>query len=132
MSTEVDPKADVVYVLLDEREKEDQREFILRPLTSRDRLILRGGLTRLVGEYGIATDAELEDLPFEIAVEFGLLTLKRSLVGWKNFNDADGKPILFSTKNKDGNLDHISASDLEELSFEAQRISSMVGDEAKN
>jgi hypothetical protein len=87
------PKSEFEYVLRCDRElpEEDQTVFILRPLT-------------------VSEQAEVADVMFggtagseDLIVRSGsvqIKTLRKGLVGWKNFLREDGSEVTFAVENK--------------------------------
>lgn len=112
------------YVLETDRElpAEEQTKFFIKPLSARQNAQIQDGMRFNKTENG-ATIENIGTHTLEI--------LKYGLVGWENFNDADGNPIKF-TKNMDENIDKLCVEYRYELSGAIMELSNLGPAKEKN
>jgi hypothetical protein len=101
---------------------EQQTKFFIKPLSARQNAALQDGMKFSKKEDG-ATIENIGTHTLEI--------LKAGLVGWDNFNDAEGNPIKF-TKDAEVNIDKLCVEYRYELSGAIMELSNLGPVKEKN
>lgn len=119
----IDPNTPFDFIVEEERglSTEEQTIFKLKNLTVRESEKIKNSLFSKHGIGKNATEQLLIGSQERQSLELGL-------IGWENFLDKKGKPILFSSTN----FDYIPAKYRAEIALEIRGESELLEEEVKN
>ena len=110
------PITQVKFIVEDDREDENPTKFDLKPLDGQQYM-------------GVMAEGNLDkDGMMSFSESTMKTTLRYGLVGWENFDDADGKKVKFSRLN----FGRLPVGVLTEIFSEIIRLSSLDEDDSKN
>jgi len=135
MPVAVDPKEEITYILEAERTKETPTRFFLKAPSSSKQNRMKAKFFHLLNQHNVNPidyKGREDEMPYALAVDYGLVVLEEVLVGWDDFFDAQGRKVPFKTVNLRANIDRLEPDDQEELAAAAQKLTQVTGDEAKN
>lgn len=101
------------YIPLSDRDEQHKTVFVLRPLSTRQRIDVTASLV---------SGSELM---------FMQKVLRYGMVTWRGLKDADGNDVPFS-KNQDENFDNLSVPLVNEVAQEIMAASELTEDDRKN
>ena len=119
--TAIDPVTPQLYITLEEKDDPNPTKFLLRGLTSREKI-------------NLLTKIELDPTTGNARMNGPLLDdiLVAALTGWENFVDSEGRAVVFDKSNLPANLDRLTPEVLNELAMEVMKRSGIMEDTEKN
>lgn len=124
----VDPVANVDFVPKSEKKKKEPTAFIVRPLKESEKMPVLEEM--LESDFEKATTSGGSKVRISSTKLADLF--RKTLSGWKNFNDSSGNPVMFNSRNKDVNIDRIPFETAVEGGSYVFFISKFTEEEAKN